>query len=75
MTDTLSPAEFADAVGVTAKTVRNWLKRKYVKFSRVGPRGHIRIPADQVGKVLGIDKPKAAKYDHEASMNRLRAAL
>lgn len=56
--NSLTPSEFAERVGRDISTVRRWIKRKYIKCVRVGPRGHIRIPEDQLKK----SDPAAVAY-------------
>ena len=46
----LSIHDFAEAMGVSTKSVRNWIGSGYVKAERVGPR-LIRIPASELGRV------------------------
>ncbi len=36
--DYLTPAQFAHAVGVNTRTVRNWIKTDFIHATRVGPR-------------------------------------
>ena len=48
--DFLTPLEFAAAMGVSIRTVRNWIAYGYVRATRVGPR-LIRIPSTEVGRI------------------------
>jgi len=46
----LSIRDFAEAMGVSTKSVRNWIAAGYVKAERVGPR-LIRISASELGRI------------------------
>ena len=46
----LSIRDFAEAMGVSTKSVRNWIAAGYVKAERVGPR-LIRIPASELDRI------------------------
>ncbi len=59
--DYLTPAQFAHAVGVNTRTVRNWIKTDFIHATRVGPR-LIRIPATElqrIAKPLHHDTPRS----------------
>jgi excisionase family DNA binding protein len=74
--ETLSPSEFADAVGVDPSTVRRWIKSKYIKSSRVGPRGHIRIPANQLERAgVAEPAPRPKRVDIEAIIAEMKARV
>lgn len=45
----LTPAEFAAALSVSIRTVRNWISSGVITATRVGPR-LIRIPATEVNR-------------------------
>lgn len=46
----LSIRDFAEAIGVSTKTCRNWIGSGYVRAERVGPR-LIRIPASELDRI------------------------
>lgn len=46
----LTPAEFAAALSVSIRTVRNWIKSGVITATRVGPR-LIRIPTTEIQRV------------------------
>jgi excisionase family DNA binding protein len=48
--DYLTPAQFADTMGVNTRTVRNWIKTDYIQATRVGPR-LIRIPTSELQRI------------------------
>lgn len=48
--DYLTPAQFADAMSISTRTVRNWINSDYVQATRVGPR-LIRIPASELTRI------------------------
>ncbi|WP_300082380.1 excisionase family DNA-binding protein [Propioniciclava sp.] len=48
--DYLTPAEFAAALSVSIRTVRNWIADGVVQATRVGPR-LIRIPTAEIQRV------------------------
>ena len=57
----LTPAQFADTMGVNTRTVRNWIKTDFIHATRVGPR-LIRIPATELQRIavpLRGDTPRS----------------
>ncbi len=46
----LTPAQFATAMSVSTRTVRNWINAGVIHATRVGPR-LIRIPATEIHRV------------------------
>lgn len=48
--DYLTPGQFADAMNVNTRTVRNWIKTGRIHATRVGPR-LIRIPATELQRI------------------------
>lgn len=46
----LTPAQFATAMSVSTRTVRNWINAGVIHATRVGPR-LIRIPATELHRV------------------------
>ncbi len=59
--DYLTPAEFAAALSVSIRTVRNWIKGGVITATRVGPR-LIRIPATEVERIaVPIVEPVIAR--------------
>lgn len=46
----LTPAQFAAAMSVSTRTVRNWINTGIIHATRVGPR-LIRIPATEIHRV------------------------
>ena len=49
----LSIGEFAEAIGKTTQTIRNWDKSGYVKPAKIGLGGHRYYTQEQVDKYLG----------------------
>jgi len=57
----LTPAEFAAALSVSIRTVRNWIKGGVITATRVGPR-LIRIPTTEIQRVaVPIVEPVIAR--------------
>jgi excisionase family DNA binding protein len=57
----LTPAQFADALSVSIRTVRNWMKTGVIHATRVGPR-LIRIPTTEIQRVaVPIVEPAIAR--------------
>lgn len=62
---TLTPSEFAEAVGVCQDTIYRWIKSKQIKVNRVGKRGHIRIPRNQLAKAGAVETQPRDKTPDE----------
>ena len=52
----LSIGEFAEAIGKTTQTVRNWDNSGYLKPAKIGLGGHRYYTQEQVDNYLGKDK-------------------
>ena len=48
----LTPAEAAEALGVSYQTVKQWIYRKRIRSVRT-PGGHHRIPASEIARIGG----------------------
>lgn len=46
----LSVRDAAESLGVTEKTIRNWIAAGHIKADRVGPR-LIRIPSSELARI------------------------
>jgi molybdopterin-binding protein len=49
----LTPAEAAEALGVSYQTVKQWIYRKKIRSSRT-PGGHHRIPRSEIARLGGV---------------------
>jgi excisionase family DNA binding protein len=49
----LSVTEVATSLGVNARTIYQWVSRKYILGLRSGPRGHWRIPSSELARLKG----------------------
>lgn len=55
----LTPREFADRMGISYPTIKQWLYRKKVRAVRT-PGGHYRISVEELARHLGPAAPKSS---------------
>jgi molybdopterin-binding protein len=69
----LTPAEAADALGVSYATVKQWIYRRKIRSVRT-PGGHHRIPASEIAR-LGGTVGHASLLDAISGRNKLAGVV
>jgi len=66
----VTPAEAADALGVSYQTIKQWIYRKKLRSART-PGGHHRIPASEIRRLGGVAATSASGLDAISGRNKL----
>jgi molybdopterin-binding protein len=70
----LTPAEAADALGVSYATVKQWIYNRKIRSVRT-PGGHHRIPASEIARLRGGTIGHASLLDAISGRNKLAGVV